>query len=357
MTDQAARVVPAGWYDDPASPERVRWWNGLTWTEHVTAKPTRPVLVDDQAQRSAASTTEASNVTTLTRRQLRESGGFDDDGRAAASAAASSVAAEEAAAGAVTSAAEQDEAARREQEIAHARRLEQRFGVGTADIPTIDDRELDESYRGHRAEPFRHQEQAAEPRPRRVSTATAGSALLVWTPVIAALVALVAGYVYVYLEPNPLLLAASAVAYLLGILFAFADARTLRRRGLTPANPLWALGTPLAYLIARRMRVPGTAPLLGFLLLALLLPAAAAAAVLGGAANGVTTALDVQQQLRAELVDGGRASSVTCPMVLESTAPGTVYECDVVLPDGSPDVVYVGIGDAPGTFSYAFKVH
>ena len=39
-TEQATRVVPAGWYQDPANPANVRWWNGITWTEHVEAKPT-----------------------------------------------------------------------------------------------------------------------------------------------------------------------------------------------------------------------------------------------------------------------------------------------------------------------------
>lgn len=33
------KVVPAGWYDDPASVRLVRWWNGIAWTEHTRAKP------------------------------------------------------------------------------------------------------------------------------------------------------------------------------------------------------------------------------------------------------------------------------------------------------------------------------
>lgn len=362
MTDQATRVVPAGWYDDPASPERVRWWNGLTWTEHVTAKPSRPVLVEQTVASGGTATATAesqANVTPLTRRELREraeASGAETRGAESGdtgSRADGSVSAE--ASGADD--AEARAAADRQREIAEARRLEQRFGVGTRDIPTIDDRALDESYRGHRVEPFRHEEEAPATRVRRASTSTAGAAGLVMTPVLALLIALVSAYVYYYLEPNPLLLAAPAVAYLLGILFALADSRTLRARGLTPPHPLWSLGTPLLYLVVRKVKVPGVGPLLGFVLIAALLPALGAALVMLGPAAGVATALDVQQQLRAELVDGGRATSVTCPMVLESTAPGTVYECDVTLPDGTPDIVYVGIGDEPGTFSYAFRVH
>src|SRR3982751_1916224 len=40
VTDQATRVVSAGWYQDPASSVQVRWWNGIAWTEHVREKPT-----------------------------------------------------------------------------------------------------------------------------------------------------------------------------------------------------------------------------------------------------------------------------------------------------------------------------
>ena len=39
MTDQATRVVAAGWYEDPASAANVRWWNGVAWTDHTREKP------------------------------------------------------------------------------------------------------------------------------------------------------------------------------------------------------------------------------------------------------------------------------------------------------------------------------
>ncbi|AYF98889.1 DUF2510 domain-containing protein [Protaetiibacter intestinalis] len=39
MTDQATRVVPAGWYQDPSDAEKVRWWNGIAWTDHTQDKP------------------------------------------------------------------------------------------------------------------------------------------------------------------------------------------------------------------------------------------------------------------------------------------------------------------------------
>lgn len=36
--------APAGWYDDPDDPERLRYWDGVVWTEHVT--PKRPASID-----------------------------------------------------------------------------------------------------------------------------------------------------------------------------------------------------------------------------------------------------------------------------------------------------------------------
>lgn len=39
-TEQATRVVPAGWYEDPSDSDQVRWWNGIAWTDHTQAKPT-----------------------------------------------------------------------------------------------------------------------------------------------------------------------------------------------------------------------------------------------------------------------------------------------------------------------------
>lgn len=46
MTDQATRVVPAGWYEDPSDAEQVRWWNGINWTDHTQDKPE---LGDDES--------------------------------------------------------------------------------------------------------------------------------------------------------------------------------------------------------------------------------------------------------------------------------------------------------------------
>lgn len=35
MNSSAAQLAPAaGWYHDPESPDRYRWWDGDAWTEH-----------------------------------------------------------------------------------------------------------------------------------------------------------------------------------------------------------------------------------------------------------------------------------------------------------------------------------
>jgi hypothetical protein len=37
-------AVPAGWYDDPSSPDAYRWWSGANWTEHTAPKQAPPVV-------------------------------------------------------------------------------------------------------------------------------------------------------------------------------------------------------------------------------------------------------------------------------------------------------------------------
>lgn len=49
MTDQAIRVVPAGWYEDPSDPGQVRWWNGIAWTDHTQPKPDLDAIADAES--------------------------------------------------------------------------------------------------------------------------------------------------------------------------------------------------------------------------------------------------------------------------------------------------------------------
>lgn len=55
VTDQAIRVVPAGWYEDPSDPGQVRWWNGIAWTDHTQAKPDLDAIADAESAELEAS--------------------------------------------------------------------------------------------------------------------------------------------------------------------------------------------------------------------------------------------------------------------------------------------------------------
>jgi len=110
---------------------------------------------------------------------------------------------------------------------------------------------------------------------------------------------------------------------------------------------------PLLYLIVRRLRVSGTGPLvtfIGLLLLAVALPVGLAVT---GSVPSATLALDVQSAVRADLVGTGAATSVSCPPLLESTAAGSVFTCDAVLPSGDTVHVWVSFDDDAGNFSWA----
>ncbi|TPW70754.1 DUF2510 domain-containing protein [Schumannella sp. 10F1B-5-1] len=51
MTDLAVRLPVAGWYKDPASAERLRWWTGETWSQHTIERPTPQQETDADEER------------------------------------------------------------------------------------------------------------------------------------------------------------------------------------------------------------------------------------------------------------------------------------------------------------------
>jgi hypothetical protein len=53
--------TPAGWYADPAGSDRLRWWDGTRWTDHLTDAPTAGA-----AASSASATAPASATSTET---------------------------------------------------------------------------------------------------------------------------------------------------------------------------------------------------------------------------------------------------------------------------------------------------
>jgi hypothetical protein len=300
-TEQTTRVIPAGWYQDPADAGKVRWWNGMTWTEHVENKPSG-----------------------------------QGAGVAGALALESGISAE--------------------QRDAEARELERQYALGTDGTERMTRRaSLALDHRGPDTGTIPIVGVAAPRRATKTGTASAWSLALV--PLISVALTVVAGYVYFYVSPTPLVAAVAVVLWVLQFLWAVGDARALQARGLTAPSPVLALVLPilgaLLYLVMRRRGVDGSAPILlfvGLLLVAIGLPAALVAT--GGAVT-VTKALEVQQAVRADLVDSGTASSVTCPAVLGSVETGTIFTCDASLADGSPAHVWISIDNDAGDFSWA----
>ncbi|MEO8261025.1 MAG: DUF2510 domain-containing protein [Pseudolysinimonas sp.] len=295
-TEQTTRVVPAGWYQDPADDAKVRWWNGITWTEHVESKPT-----GGGAALAGALAIESGDASEV--QQLEEQYALGTDGTEAMSRRASLT-------------------------------LDHR-GPDTGTIPI--------------------QGVALPKKPAKTGTASAW--LLAFMPLISNLLAVLAGYIYFYVTPTPLVAVVAVVLFMLGFMWAVADSRMLQTRGLPAPSALLALALPLVgpllYLIVRRLRVSGTGPLftfIGLLLIAVGLPLALA---LSGSVPAATLALNVQNAVRADLVGSGAATSVSCPPIVESTAAGSIFTCDAVLPSGDTVHVWVSFDDEAGNFSWA----
>lgn len=323
MTDQATRIVPAGWYEDPASTAHVRWWNGMAWTEHTTVRPTASPQPDPTPVAAVVEDVVAAP-------------GIDDTATA--------------------------------DRIAEVRELERQYGIGTAEHGVIaPDTEADlraaaepEIYRPS----WRDEGEVEEPRRHRRARrrATASSWLIALWPVFTLVTLIVAGYLYIYVsaEPRlvgiPVILGVVIVPLLLTIVWAMADARKLKQFGHQPASPAFALLGPLVYLIARRTRVRGNGPLVTLLVLTLLAVGGPVAAWYTDVAAPVVTALKIQQTVSEALIGSGTVRSVSCPIFIESTTPGTLYTCDAVLPDGTSHAVWVSIDTTDGEFSYSLSL-
>jgi hypothetical protein len=307
LTDQATRVVPAGWYEDPASSAHVRWWNGLAWTEHTTLKPTAPPRPQPVAEQAG--------------QQAGQHGYLDAYAQRAET---------------VTTATGSVHTAETLARIAEARELERQYGISTAEHDVIVRAATEGAAAETREQPVeqtraarRALETAEAYDDERTSTASAWFIAL-W-PILTLVVAIAAAYVYFYVTPGPIvagipiLAGVLVVPLLLTLIWAVTDARRLRERGHRPASPALALLGPLVYLIGRRARMAGSGPLVTLILLTLAVVGGPTAAYLTGAAAPVTKALEIQQAIRADLVDSGQLASVSCPVLIESVNPGTLY--------------------------------
>ncbi len=315
MTDQATRVVSAGWYQDPASSVQVRWWNGLAWTEHVREKPTTTPATMGQTMgqttdqvaigQGGLSGTHESSVTETT-----------------------------------------------EERIAAVRDLEHQFGIGSVENPVADNR----SSGFTTATPAASATSAPAVDMTSASHASTASAwMIALSPLLALVVGIAAAYVFLYLFPNAIVFViAAAIPYLLCVLWAFADARTLRRRGYVPPSPRFALLTGLGYLIVRRTRVPGNGAIAMLLVVAALAFGSPLAAVALGQTQGLASALNVQRTISADYISHGKAVFVNCPPFVDAVTVGSLYTCDATTATGVHRTVWVSIDGDNGKFSYSF---
>ena len=344
MTDQATRVVPAGWYQDPAVTEQVRWWNGLAWTEHVRDKPS-PAPVS--------------------------AGGATHD---------ATVASETAGEGLLERTADNTQGTTAER-IAAARELERQFGIGTseneiitgatalgfgtgaaaASAPERSATSTPGTESGSRPtgalnpdNPAVQRAAAAHSTGPRSHTTTGAAWLIALTPLLTVLFGLTAAYVFFYMTAAPVVFViAVLIPYLLGLLWALNDGRTLRSRGFDPPGPWWALTTSLGYLILRRLRVPGSGPLFMFGIIGALAIALPAATYASGAIQPLSNALTIQNTISTNYLESGRAVSVSCPPFVDATTTGTLYSCSATLATGVVKQVWVSIDGPDGKFSYS----
>ena len=285
MTDQATRVVSAGWYQDPASSAQVRWWNGVAWTEHVREKP--------GAAQAVTETTE--------------------------------------------------------QRIASARELERQFGIGTSEIPVV---AAQASTQARLAAPAAKAPNAKASASR---ASTASAWMIALSPVLALVIGIVAAYVFFYVLAAPLVFViAAAVPYLLCVLWALGDGRTLKDRGFNPPSPAFALLTGLGYLIIRRTRIPGSGPIAMLIVVAALTFGSLPVAALMGQTQGLTNALNIQRTISTDYLTHGKAVQVNCPPFVDAATVGTLYTCDATTATGVHRTIWVSIDGDHGKFSYSF---
>jgi len=371
VTDQATRVVPAGWYEDPASRAHVRWWNGLAWTEHTALKPAaqppQPVAHTGYGQQGSGQQGAA---------QQGYGQGYRQQGSEVTSTGSTQAA---------------DTAAR----IAEARELERQYGISTAEHDIIMRRAAEgtgstdiagadpsgssqsgSSQSGYVQSGYvqsgydetvgstRHAWSAhdGEPEYADQGTGTVSAWFIALWPILTLVAIAAAGYIAYFITPEPavagipLVFGLALAPLLLTLVWAATDVHRLRSLGHEAPSPALALLGPLVYLIARRTKVAGVGPLVTLIVLTLVAVGIPAAAIVTGAAERVTFALEVQQTVRTEYVDSGELTSVSCPLLVDSIAPGSLYTCDGILPNGSDKLVWVSIDGADGEFSTALAV-
>ena len=237
MSDVMERMPPVGWY--PESPEgtTLRWWDGASWTDHVQ-EIVAEVVVPEPAPTVEAQLTPGSETAGLVLDQHVMTD--DTDERIAGGSAVHT-------------------------EIA---------------LPGLSTTGLDSNIVG----PASWWDTSRQPAPSTSSTESVWA--LAFTPWIAALASVGAALVYTLISPQVGALIAGALVPLLWMLAtAVQDRKSLLRLGFQkPVSEWWILLGPLAYMIARTIRVVGVvqsgrAPLVLLLINTVAVPVAVLAAI------------------------------------------------------------------------------
>jgi Protein of unknown function (DUF2510) len=278
MTDVMERTPPVGWYPENPESTMLRWWDGSAWTDHTI----------DPAQDAAL---QESIATPLTRRELREQVGplvdGQPDGESVEDVDIDAVdvpefepevfAVVESQPAAVPAALFDASVITEETR----ERIARGYTANTEiNLPGLSKSGLSKNTTG----PASWWDTSRQPAPTTSSTESVWA--LAFTPWIATLSSLGAALVYTLVTPQIGAIVAGALVPILWMLAtAVQDRKSLLELGFqVPASSWWILLGPLAYMIARTIRVAqvtekGRAPLVLLLLNTIAVPAAVFAAI------------------------------------------------------------------------------
>jgi hypothetical protein len=311
VDDEEMVIAPAGWFDDPTGLELNRWWNGTEWTEHTSPRPAALVGAGSVAAGPAGS------------------------GSAAVGPAGSGS-----------------------------------FGAGSLApalrprAPEIEPLPHDVT---HTYVPFgEHRSWQGHVAP--VATApirwnTPGAIAVGFTPWVGLIASV--GLVALALLGSGAwwwwFVGAALLPLLWSIAFAARDRNKLEGWGYEARPSLaWLLLGPLAYLIARTVRVHqrvrrGSLPLWLFIINSVLISALVVGVGAGlGASLAARGTAAIEQRTESELGSQGYDYSVACPASLAIFAVGSTFDCVASDATGTVGTVTVKITGPNGTFAYRF---
>lgn len=307
MSEVIAEVPASGWYQDPNDDDSMRWWDGEGWTDHTQPMAPASAPAGSGSERATARSAATDWVSNYTEDELALY-----TGRTVEHSVASNT----------------------------GRTVLEFTG-------TVPDWRRD-----------------------RTSATTGSVWLLALSP------ALVAGVVVGWLMvgagmglPPMALLAVAPILWLLTILFAAADARTLTRRGVPAASAWWILLGPVVYLVVRAIAVrrsgaTGVAPLVVTLVVSALVGAivglgsVALKASLAPRADASTvvdqqeSARRTEQVIQSDLQSRGQDWKVDCSAAAVRIAPNSSFQCTATSTADAAKSTIAVVLDAQGRTTY-----